>query len=148
MKEFSISAAIILVSSDRKVLVLQRNPNDSFPNKWTVPGGKLKDVDFDNVSEFSYYPAEYAAVREVKEETGIEVKADELEFLCSLYLKEINRIVISFYAVLDKKSDEFKISLKDNQDFKWIGSEDIKSYDFIPDIGSEIEAAYKKITKN
>lgn len=144
MKEFSISATIILVSSDMKALILQRNPNDSFPNKWTVAGGKLNDTDgdFTNGKDFCYYPAEYAAIREVKEETGIDVEPKELRFLCSLYLKEINRFIVSFYAVLDKKADDTHVLLSDNQAHSWISRDEIKNYDFIPDIGGEIESMY------
>jgi len=147
MKEMSISATIILVSKDRKSLILQRNPGDSFPNKWTVPGGKLKDEDFDfsKSKDFCYYPAEYAAIREVKEETGIEVKLGQLRLLCSMYMTPINRLVISFYAVLGRNSDEMKISLSDNQAYSWIKREEIGNYDFIPDIGLEIEDTYKLI---
>jgi 8-oxo-dGTP pyrophosphatase MutT (NUDIX family) len=145
--EFSISAAIFLVSSERKALILQRLATDSFPNKWTVPGGKLKeaDGDFTHGQDICYFPAEYSAIREVKEETGIEVKPEQLKFLCSLYLKVINRFIISFYVVLDKSSDEMKVILASNQSYKWISRDEIKSYDFIPDIGGELEAVYKKI---
>jgi 8-oxo-dGTP pyrophosphatase MutT (NUDIX family) len=147
--EFSISAAIFIVSKDRKVLILQRNPTDSFPNKWTVPGGKMndKDGDFSAGEDFCYYPAEYSATREVKEETGIEFKTDQIEFLCSLYLREINRFILSFYTILDKDSGSIPVVLSDNQAYMWIGRDEIKNYDFIPDIGGEIEAVYRKIEK-
>src|SRR5271156_4940658 len=122
MKEMSISATIILISSDSKALILQRNSGDSFPNLWTVPGGKLQDSDFDFAAskDFCYYPAEYAAIREVKEETGIEVKMEDLRLLCSMYMTPINRMVISFYAVLDRSSKEISVVLTDNQAHSWI----------------------------
>lgn len=147
MNEFSISATIIIMSRDGKALILQRNPDDSFPNKWTVPGGKLKerDGDFTNGDGFCYYPAEYSAIREVKEETGIDIKVEDLRFLCSLYLKEINRFIISFYAIHGKDSGDIGVSLSDNQDHRWIRREEIRDYDFIPDIGGEIDAVYGSI---
>lgn len=147
MKELSISAAIILISKDMKTLIIQRNPDDSFPNMWTVPGGKLKDSDYDfsKSKDFCYYPAENAAIREVIEETGITVKQDQLRFLCSLYLKEINRFILSFYAILDKDADSVLVNLSDNQNYAWSTNEEIKEYEFIPDIGGEIKAAYTAI---
>ena len=146
--EFSISATIILISRDGKALILQRNPDDSFPNKWTVPGGKMKekDGDFTQGADICYFPAEYSAVREVEEETSIKVKSDELQFLCSLYLKAINRFIVSFYILLDKNSDEIDVLLSDNQAYRWIARNEIKDYEFIPDIGGEIEAVYRKIS--
>jgi 8-oxo-dGTP pyrophosphatase MutT (NUDIX family) len=147
MREFSISAAIIIISSDMKALIIQRNPHDTFPNKWTVPGGKIKDKDGNFANDFCYYPAEFSAIREVKEETGIEIKVEDLQFLCTLYLKEINRFIISFYALSNKKSENIEISLKDNQSYSWIESNEIKDYDFIPDIGGEIEAVYMLLKK-
>jgi len=147
MKEFGVSAAIILISKDRKALVLQRNADDTFPNKWTVPGGKVNenDGDFTNDGEFCYHLAECSAIRELKEETGIEVGLNDLQFLCSLYIKAINRFLISFYVVLDIDSGSMNISLSDNQAYAWISRDEIKSYDFIPDIGGEIRAVYEKV---
>lgn len=147
MKELSVSAAIIVISRDMRALILQRKPGDSFPNKWTVPGGKLKDSDFAFAAgrDFCYYVAENAAIRELMEETGIEVKAENLRFLCTLYLKEINRLVVSFYSILDEDSERMPVKLSGSKACKWIGRNGIKDYDFIPDIGSEIEAAYRSI---
>ena len=115
--DFSISATIILISKDKKALILQRNSTDSFPNKWTVPGGKIEqtDGDFTHDVDACYYPAEYSAVREVEEETGIKVNWDKIEFLCSLYLKKINRFIISFYLVLDTDSKDIPVVLADNR---------------------------------
>ena len=105
------------------------------------------DGDFANGMDICYYPSEYSAIREVKEETGIDVKPDDLRFLCTLYLKKINRFIISFYAISERKADNIKVSLSDNQSYRWIARGEIKNYDFIPDIGGEIEAVYKLLEK-
>jgi 8-oxo-dGTP diphosphatase len=55
---------IVLVPEDRVVLVRRRNP----PPGWALPGG------FVDVGE----PVEVAAVREVKEETGLSVTLTDL----------------------------------------------------------------------
>jgi 8-oxo-dGTP pyrophosphatase MutT (NUDIX family) len=148
--EFSISAAIFIISKEKKALILQRNATDSFPNQWTVPGGKMneKDGTFTHEGQVCYYPAEYSAIREVKEETGIDVKHDDLEFLCSLYLKAINRFIVSFYVVSDKNFNDIPVILAGNQAYKWISRDEIKNYDFIPDIGSELEAVFAKIDES
>lgn len=149
MKELSVAATVTIISQDMKVLALQRRADDTFPSMWTVPGGKIKSADFDFIKsqEYCYYLAEYAAIREVKEETGIEVALEDIRFLCSLYLKEVNRLVIAFYAVLPKKSEDFEISLFDNQAYKWLNREEVKNYNFIPDLVSEIEATYEMLNK-
>lgn len=57
------AAAVIITNNYGKVLFLLRDndPNISFPNCWTLPGG---------VAEFDELP-EQAALRELREETGL-----------------------------------------------------------------------------
>jgi|GEM_PF-2309281 8-oxo-dGTP pyrophosphatase MutT (NUDIX family) len=149
MNEFSISAAIIIISAEGKVLILQRNANDSFANKWTVPGGKMNegDGDFTSGMDICYYPSEFSAIREVKEETGVIIKHHELRFLCTLYLRKINRFIVSYYTVSEMKADDISVSLSGSQDYRWVSRDEIKNYEFIPDIGSEIEAVYRLLDK-
>ncbi|MFV0482858.1 MAG: NUDIX domain-containing protein [Bacteroidales bacterium] len=62
----SLTADVILYT-DRKVLLIKRL-REPFKNKWAIPGGF---VDFEETIV-------YAAARELKEETSIEIAPDEL----------------------------------------------------------------------
>lgn len=67
-----LASAVLLISSDQKVLITQRASHlRTFPNYWVVPGGK---VDAEDNS------LEIAALREVHEETGIHInQIDDLQ---------------------------------------------------------------------
>lgn len=97
LDEVLISSTVIVISKDKKALIVQRPPDKSFPNKWTVAGGKIQKGDGVLAgSNFLYFAAEAAAARELEEETGIKVPFTKLKFLCSLYAGKINRVVLSF----------------------------------------------------
>lgn len=61
-----ITISAVLITRDNKYLLVQENkPNDI---GWTIPAGRVRDQE----------TPEEGAVREVKEETGLEVKIDGL----------------------------------------------------------------------
>lgn len=146
MEAIKVSSTVIIISKDRKALIVQRPSDKTFPNLWTVAGGKLKEGDGILAGTgFFYFISEYCAVRELHEETGIYVHFSRLKYLCSLYAKEINRLVLSFYVVLDVNADEIEINLSECQNYKWITKDEIKDYNFIPDIGGEIEEIFGRL---
>jgi 8-oxo-dGTP pyrophosphatase MutT (NUDIX family) len=143
-----VSATIIVISKDRKALIVQRPPDKTFPNLWTVAGGKMQDNDGVLAgNNFLYFSAEFAAVRELREETGITVPFSRIKYLCSLYAGQIKRLVLSYYIVIDKNADEIEIKLDECQTYRWITKNQIKEFDFIPDIGGEIEEVFHRIDK-
>jgi 8-oxo-dGTP pyrophosphatase MutT (NUDIX family) len=147
LESLKVSSTIIVISKDKKALIVQRASDGTFPNLWTVAGGKISDTDGILVSEdFRYFSAEVCAVRELKEETGIHTYVSELKYLCSIYAGAINRLVLSYYVVLDKNADEIAIELTESQDYKWITEEQIDNFKFIPDIGGEIRDVFKKVS--
>lgn len=148
LKSLKVSSTVIVISKDKKALIVQRPSNKAFPNLWTVAGGKIQDTDGILVTdEFRYFSAEVCAARELKEETGIHIFVKDLVYLCSIYAKAINRLILSYYVVLDKNSDEVEIKLSECQAYKWITRDEIKDYNFIPDIGGEIEDIFKRLIK-
>lgn len=156
LTNLSVSCTVIIISKDRKVLVVRRLPTEkAFPMKLTVAGGKLEDTDGYELSDgFRYYSCEICAIREVKEELGIELDERQLKYLCSIttvWNADLRRVILSYYVVLRKNSDNIKITLNDNYSYDWLDEEHIKVYrqsgEFIPDIGKEILEVFEKLRK-
>jgi len=147
LKNLMISSTIIVISKDNKALIVQRPANKTFPNLWTVAGGKIQDKDgIIATKNFRYFSAEACAVRELGEETGINfIGVHRLNFLCSVYSGELNRIILSFYTTIKMDADQISIRLSECQDYKWITEDEIKNYNFIIDIGGEIREVFKRL---
>lgn len=114
MSEQTINCAVTVMlvcnsGEDSTVLGFIRRSDDdeSFPGKLVAPGGRVELTDGELIDEVPYYSVEQAAVREVKEETGIEIEVKDLFFFCSLTLPKLNRVVISMYYFF---SDEYNVS--------------------------------------
>jgi 8-oxo-dGTP diphosphatase len=67
-----VTAAVIFKNG--KVLVAQRSPESSLPNKWEFPGGKMEENE----------TPEDCLKREIQEELNIDIKVKE--YLCSSFL--------------------------------------------------------------
>jgi len=130
-----------IVLKDGKVLIAKRSPNEkAFPNMWTVPGGKVEKNDYKPVEKDTadawYNILERVLRREVKEETGIDIK--NIRYLTSLIFERPDNIpvvVISLYA--DYAGGEVKLS-PDLVEYKWATLEEAKKYNFISGIYEEI----------
>ena len=84
LHEVAITAIVI---KDGKFLIIKRSANKRrFPNKWTVPGGKLETKDYLDLpkdTEFYWYNVlEKVLRREVREEVKLEIK--NIEYVTSL----------------------------------------------------------------
>jgi len=146
LENLKVSATIIVISKDMKALIVQRPPDKAFANLWTVAGGKLQSIDGTPIGDgFRYFAIEKCAIRELKEETGINVCNKTLHYLCSIYAGQINRLILSFYVILDNNADEIKIKLSECQTYRWIRKHEIHQYGFIPNIGGEIEEVFARL---
>lgn len=81
-----IPCGVAIIRSGRNFLISQRNKDDSFANYWEFPGGKKNEGE----------TFEECAVREAREETGVEVKVEQkLMEIRHLYKERI--IWLNFY---------------------------------------------------
>ena len=139
-KHYVVATAIIV--KDGKYLIAKRAPNEkAFPNRWTVPGGKLNSSEYTNrapdAKELWYNVVEDLVAREVKEEVGLEVK--ELDYVTSLtYIRSDNYpcIIISMWG--NYHGGEVKLC-KDLTEYAWVTLEEAKKYDLIDGIFEELE---------
>ena len=127
MTETKCSVTVMLVC-DGTAGFIRRDPSDTFGGLLVAPGGKIEMEDFLEVHEDTpYFSVEAAALREIIEETGIELERDNLRYFCSLTLPN-GRIVISFWALVENPSDGLE----------WYTAEQIQARDdFAPGMKQE-----------
>ncbi len=132
-----------IIIKEGKYLITKRSKNEShFPGKWTVPGGKLEQKDykekqFDTNAGQWYNILETLLRREVREETGLDIK--NIKYLANLVFERKDNIpvvVISLFADHDK--GEVMLN-HESDDYKWVTLEEAKNYDLIDGIYEEIE---------
>lgn len=130
-----------IIHQDGKYLITKRSPNKkSFPNKWTVPEGKLEVNDYINLPKTTpnaWYGAVTTALqREIKEEVNLEI--EDIRYLIDMTImgsENMPTIVLSFYAKY--KSGEVKLD-EDSVDFAWVTLQEAEKYDLIDGISEEI----------
>lgn len=137
----------IIVKGDR-FLVIKRSPYEkAFPNRWTVPGGKLVYSEYSKLPYKTKYPQWYDLVewvlrKEVREEAGLEIKKPN--YLCDLVFVRPDGfpvVTLSYWA--EYKSGKVKIS-KDFTDFAWVTLKEAKKLDIIEGIYDEMVKAARK----
>lgn len=143
---YVVATAIII--KDGKYLITKRSPKEmAFPNRWTVPGGKLelkdyKDKPKDTASHW-YNVLENLLKREVIEETSLEIR--NIRYLTSLTFirpDDIPVLVLSFFA--DHKKGDVQLS-QDLVDYAWVTLGQAKRYDLIEGIYEELEMLENKL---
>lgn len=137
---FVVATAII--HKDGKFLIAKRAPHEkAYPNKWTVPGGKLVLTEYQNVPKTTgdawYNISDWLVKKEVMEEVSVEI--DKPKYLCDLTFVRPDGypvITLSYYA--NWTNGEVKLC-KDLVDHAWVSLEEAKNYDLIERIWDEIK---------
>jgi len=115
----------VAVEKNNKILLVQRAMEEKHePGKWCIPGGKLEFTG-------NFFEAlEETAKREVREETGIEIK-DDLVFLCNNTFNHRvdNQAVISIVFLARYRSGKAE-PLEDTMSVSWAKRDELKDYDF------------------
>lgn len=110
----------------KKEVLLIKKKNELNGTKWRFPGG------FVDVSDES---TEEAAIRELKEETTIDLKGEDMFYLGSKkildprFIEGPHGILTSFYLVNFNNPTKYAEAGDDAADLKWIPLEDIKNID-------------------
>lgn len=144
---FVVATAIIV--KDGKFLIAKRASHEkAFPNKWTVPGGKLVLHEYNKLPRTAGFPQWYNVVdwvlrKEIKEEVGLEI--NKPKYLCDLVFVRPDGypvITLSYWA----KYKKGKVKLcKDLTDYAWVTLKEAKKYDLIDGIYGELKAARKML---
>ncbi|MCA9487409.1 MAG: NUDIX domain-containing protein [Nanoarchaeota archaeon] len=149
-KAHYIAVTGIIRNSEGKFLICKRSPNEkNFANKWCVPGGKVEIKDFVNLPKdtSSHWLDIFEKVlqREIKEETGLEIK--NINYVSNLAFVRPNgfsTIIISLHA--DHKEGEVKLNEDELVDHSWVNLEEAKNYDLIENIYEQIEKVHEKFS--
>jgi len=136
-----VTATGILVR-DGKFLIAKRAVSEkAFPGKWTVPGGKLKVLDYlmkkKDTKDHWYNVLENLVRKEMREEVGLDMT--EIGYVTSLvYVREdgIPSLIISLWG--KPVGDEVRLS-SELSEYKWVSLEEAKGYDLIEGIYEELE---------
>ena len=120
MKKFRRSAGVIIKHGD-EVLLCKRSPKESLPNHWSIPGGGIENGES---------PGQ-AAIREVHEETNIELTTD-LDLVGMIDTKnedglKTGMMFVFLQEIKDKKNADLKRAShgKEHSTCKYFKSEDI-----------------------
>ena len=131
----------IIVREGKYLIAKRAGWEKAFPGKWTVPGGKMKVLDYalrqKDVGVYWYNVLEDSLRREVKEEVNLEIK--NIGYVTSMvYIRSDNIpcLIISLYA---EPIDENPVKLCDAlTEFAWVDLEEAKNYDLVEGIYEEL----------
>ena len=110
---------IFIINDKIEVLLQKRSANKRFsPNKWGLCAGHVD----------AYESLETAALREIKEEVGLDLSLKEL---IPYGEREINisdsnsHITYFYYVICNKKAEEFVIQEEELSEVKWFNIDEI-----------------------
>lgn len=134
-----VLAAVILKKN--KVLILQRSKEeDVFPNMWELPSGKKEPLE----------ECKDSLLREVKEETGLDIRIIMPFFVFDYQIEKLNEIhdstQINFLASIKGKNEKIKLSLE-HQNFAWVSKEELHKYNLSKATKQVIKKAFELIQK-
>lgn len=124
-----------IVIRNNKVLIIQRSADEeSYPNLWELPSGKR---DFLELSET-------AVIREVKEETGLDVKVIMPISVFEFKNEKPNEIRDSTQInfLVKYVSGEVMLS-SEHQNFSWITKDKLKDYEVSDTVEEAILKAFE-----
>lgn len=117
--------AVIIVNKEGKILLEKRAPTKKqSPNKWALCAGHIEAGDI----------PENAIVREMKEEIGVDISIDELEFIKpavrnikfndNLYNRAFQ---YTYFWITDKKESEFTVQQEELTEVRYFDIEEVKN---------------------
>lgn len=131
-KNIRVRIAVILIKDNKILLIRQEKAGHSY---WLVPGG---GVNFgEEISS--------CAIREIKEETNLEVKLGKLLFINESIAPSGNKHLINLFFLGEIESGEIKLAKEDNlKELSFIDIEKLSFLELHPPIGKFIQEAYLK----
>ena len=126
-KPYGLTMRSVVKNDEGKILVLRRHPKSKTnPHKWELPGGKIEKGEF----------FDEALIREVKEETGLDVKVGDF---CEAVQDDYpHKRTVQLIMYSKDIIGEVKIS-DEHDDWMWASADEIKSLDITSSLEKIIE---------
>lgn len=123
------TATVAVINENNRVLLLRRGKTAPWmPGKYCLPGGHAESGE----------DIQYAAVRELSEETGISYPVEELDSITITYSSGYSKLVW-IARIVDPK-----IFLNYEHDsWSWINYDELYSYPLVPRLKSTLQALYR-----
>ena len=100
-----IEVSVCMIKKDGKFLFVKRSPQETTPNMWSLPGGKLERTESVSIT----------ALREMREELGIDVEV--VKIIDSCFMEKENIILV---FMLCSTSQDPKIKqISEISEMKW-----------------------------
>jgi 8-oxo-dGTP diphosphatase len=113
------SAHVVIKNNTGEILLLKRSENDEWmPGKWSLPGGGKREEE----------TLIQAAIREIKEETGLDVMPEDLDFLEDISKKQDHAFFLANNAIGTVRLDS------ENSEFIWADVNKLVPKDCVPDL--------------
>ncbi|GBD34187.1 Nucleoside triphosphatase NudI [bacterium HR34] len=128
----------VIVNKEGKILILQRSPEEEiFPNMWELPSGKREPLE----------NSEKCLLREIKEETGLEVKIimPFSVFDYQIQKKDEVRDTTQINFLLKTNGNKIVKLSSEHQNFTWISKKEINRYKLSEKTKKVILKAFKLI---
>jgi mutator protein MutT len=115
---YHIVVEIYAITENNEVLITQRHKNKPWALKWEVTGGSILKGE----------TPEQGAIRELKEETGIEVTASDLKFVYSYIYKNVPSIYKCFVVFIDKETTKIQLQEGETIDYRYLSYSEFKQF--------------------
>ena len=135
---YHIVVEIYTVTENNEVLITQRHQNKPWALKWEITGGSILKGE----------TPEEGAIRELKEETGIEVTDCDLNFVYSYIYKNSPSIYKCFVVFINKEKTKIQLQEGETIDYRYLPYSEFKQFiktdDFV-DLQSERLCVHEKL---
>lgn len=106
-----------LVEYDNKILLLHRHENKSQGGKWGIPAGKIDSRDNNDIKT--------AVIRELQEETGLNLKEEDLFFYKTFFVVYPDKkYFYHYHKVFLREEVDIVIEDQEHQAFTWVKKEE------------------------
>jgi 8-oxo-dGTP diphosphatase len=127
----------IVFNNQKQVLLIQRNQPPAM-GFWSIPGGKLEPGE--SLAE--------ACQREIKEETGLEIKVKNIVAIVERRIEGFHYVIIDYLALLKDEENIFPIAQSDVAEAKWISLEHLADFKLVTGLAEIILRSYSLYSEN